>query len=90
MKIGIKKTVEVEAKEIQLHCKIRDYFQAQIIDQDGQEIGGQEDGYVPDFMPGEHFGDYIILNIDLETGQITNWQKPAQEQIVRFINQQED
>ena len=89
MKIGIRKVVEVEAKEIRLYCKITDYFTAHIYDQDGQKIGGQSDGYVPGFMPGEHYGDYIILNIDLETGQILNWQKPTVEDIQEFINQKE-
>lgn len=84
IKIGVRKTVEVQAKTLRIHCKVVDNFQACILDQDGVEIGGQEDGYVPDFMPEEH-GDYLILNIDLETGQVTNWTKPTAEQIAAFI-----
>jgi len=90
MKIGIQKIVEVEAKEIRLYCKIVDYFTAHIYDQDGKEIGGQDDGYVPGFMPGDHYGDYIILNIDLETGNILNWNPPSAKQIMEFINPKEE
>lgn len=47
-------------------------------DADGEYVGSR-DGYVPDFMPGEHYGDYIELLIDVETGQILNWKKPTQK-----------
>lgn len=32
-------------------------------------------GYVPDFFPGDHCGDYIEFKIDTATGQILNWPK---------------
>lgn len=44
---------------------------------------------VPDFFPGEHYGDYLILNIDLETGQIKNWKKPAATDIEKILAQGE-
>ena len=86
MKIGIQKTVDVEAKELRIYSKICDNFTASIHDQDGAQIGEDYEGYVPEFMPGEHYGDYLILNIDMDTGQILNWKKPDQEQIEKFIN----
>lgn len=85
MQINQTKVVPVEAKEIRINIKVSDWFTASIHDQDGVEIGGQADGYVPDFMPGEHHGDYVILNIDLDTGRITNWKVPTAEQIESFI-----
>lgn len=85
MKIGIKKEVEVEAKTIKIHMKVRDEFECTIVDQDGQKIKDYE-GYVPGFMPEEHYGDYLILDIDIDTGQITNWVKPKQQEIQDFIN----
>lgn len=89
MKIGIKKQVDVEAKELRLHLKVCDCFYASLHDQDGQELKDYE-GYVPAFMPGQHFGDYVYLNIDLDTGQITNWKKPEAKQIEDFINAEAD
>lgn len=85
VKLGIQKEVEVEAKELRLYCEIRDMFTASLHDQDGVEIYDQDDGYVPDFMPGDHYGDYIILNIDIETGQITNWKKPLVDDLKKWI-----
>ena len=39
------------------------------------------DGYVPAFMPGEHYGDYVILEIEVATGKILNWKPPTDAQI---------
>jgi hypothetical protein len=89
MKIGVTKPVEVEAKELRLYCKVCDRFTAGLYDQDGQEIHAH-DGYVPSLMPGEHYGDYIILNIDIDTGEITNWKQPSVEDVESFINSEED
>jgi len=33
------------------------------------------DGYVPSFIPGE-YGDYVCMEIDLETGRILDWKNP--------------
>ena len=90
MKLGVKKTGEVEAKKIRLHMKVCDQFEAAIYDQDGQQIGEDYEGYVPNFMPGEHYGDYLILNIDLETGKILNWQPPSKKEIEKFIDGDEE
>lgn len=84
MKIGIKKMVEVEAKTLSVCAKCSDCFGANLLDQDGQIICDY-DGYVPDIMPGEHYGDYIDLEIDLTTGNILNWKVPTKEDIERFI-----
>lgn len=86
MKIGIKKIVEVEAKEIRLCCKVCDMFTASVHDQDGETVFDYE-GYVPDFFPGDHYGDYIMLHIDLDTGKITNWKTPSAEDIMKFIDE---
>jgi len=47
----------------------------QVIDQD--KVVYEHDGYVPGFMPGEHYGDYIELDIDVKTGKILNWTATA-------------
>jgi len=90
MEISQTKVVPVVAKELRIHLKVSDMFSAAVHDDAGNELGGQEDGYVPDFMPGQHYGDYVILNIDLDTGQITNWKKPTAEQIEKFIGSDSD
>lgn len=86
MEIGIKKEVKVNAKELRLHCKVSDRFTASLHDQDGEEIFCQEDGYVPGLMPGQHYGDYVIINIDIDTGMITNWKIPTADDVKSFID----
>ncbi|MNO03326.1 hypothetical protein D3C81_2239890 [compost metagenome] len=44
------------------------------------------EGYVPGFFPGEHYGDYLQLHINIETGQITNWRKPNAEQLEALLS----
>ncbi|PNG31512.1 hypothetical protein [Pseudomonas protegens] len=88
MQINQQKTVQVDVTELRLHIKVCDSFAAGLQDAQGDEVGSYE-GYVPDFFPGEHFGDYLILNIDIETGQIKNWRKPKASDIEKMITQDE-
>lgn len=67
------KTIFVTAKCSDL-CSIR-YF-----DENRNEVG-ERDGYVPDFFPEEHYGDFIELEIDIATGKILNWKKPTQKEL---------
>lgn len=89
MQINQQKTVQVDVTEIRLHMKVRDSFNSCLVDAQGEEVSEYE-GYVPDFFPGNHYGDYLILNIDLETGQIKNWNKPTAEQLEKLIAQNEE
>jgi len=36
-------------------------------------------------MPGEHYGDYLILDIDLDSGKVVNWKPPTAKQIEEWI-----
>ena len=69
--LSIIKKVPVEARAIHIHAKVRDCLAFTISDQDGNEIADY-DGYVPDFFPEDHHGDYLILDIDIDTGMIKN------------------
>lgn len=62
---------------IQISAKCSDLFSANFVDNHGNYVGRIYQGYVPDFFPGQHYGDYILLNIDVHTGQILNWKKPS-------------
>lgn len=88
MEINQLKQVKVNAKTLRIHMKVRDQFEADLKDADG-EVLKEYEGYVPDFMPEQHYGDYLILDIDIDTGQITNWVKPSAAQIEEFINAEE-
>ena len=74
MDVYVKKKVRVNVATIFINLKVRDEFGCAIKTNDGQEIFSYE-GYVPSWMPGEHYGDYVELEIDIDTGQILNWGK---------------
>lgn len=89
MQLSMKKEVLVEAKTLRIHLKVSDRFNAVLEDAQGETIHEQEDGYVPSFMPGDHYGDYVILDVDIDTGTITNWKKPAKEDIEKWMEKAE-
>ena len=64
---------------VKISAKCSDLFSATLVT-DG-EVQGEYDGYVPDWMPGDHYGDYVTLNIDVATGRILNWRVPTKAQL---------
>ena len=66
-------------KTIQITAKCSDLFSANLVE-NGQYVG-EYSGYVPKWMPGEHYGDYVELEIDLATGKILNWTPPTAAQL---------
>lgn len=66
---------------ISFTAKCSDLFGAALLDKERNLLGEEHDGYVPKFFPGEHFGDYIEMEIDIETGRILNWVKPTDEEL---------
>lgn len=90
MKISQQKSVQVDVKTLEIYCKVSDCFTYTLRDAQGEEVYSQDDGYVPNFMPGDHYGDYVILNIDLETGVVTNWRAPTAQQLEQAISKNDD
>lgn len=90
MEIDKLETIKVNVKTLSIHCKVTDRFCASLKTATGTKIHDQGDGYVPDFMPGQHYGDYLILDIDIDTGLITNWKTPTAEQIQVWIGGEEE
>jgi hypothetical protein len=70
------------AKVASVTAKCSDSCHVVLMDDKGGVIA-EHAGYVPDFMPGEHFGDYVEIDIDLETGRILNWKKPTAAQLAK-------
>jgi hypothetical protein len=71
---------------ISINAKCSDLFNASLTD-NGHHVGDY-DGYVPDFMPGQHYGDYVELKIDVDTGKILNWKKPTTKQLKDTFNKE--
>ena len=84
----VEKTVEV--KTISLHAKVCDSGCYDFKDAEGMVLKSLEDEYVPDFFPGQHYGDYLMLDIDIETDQIVNWKSPSAQQVKDAMEGEED
>lgn len=65
-------------KTISVSAKCSDLFSASLDD------GRAYDGYVPEFFPGQHYGDYVELEIELATGKILNWKAPTAKDLENF------
>lgn len=89
MEISIKETKKVNAKILRINAKCADSCFASLEDDQGNELK-DHDGYVPNFMPGQHYGDYIILDIDIDSGQIINWTPPTAAELESFIEGDQD
>lgn len=79
--------MKVNVTTLKIHCKVCDTFECSLESATGTVLAEQEQDYVPDFMPGQHYGDYIILDIDIDTGSIVNWRVPKPEQLEAFIEE---
>jgi hypothetical protein len=75
-----------KVKIISISAKSVDLFWASYQTASGAEVG-QRDGYTPKFFPGEHYGDYVMLDIDVDTGKILNWKKPSQGAIQKDLEE---
>jgi len=65
---------------IKISAKCSDLCWAELQDNEGNSIGQEYDGYVPEIMPGGG-GDYVNLEIDTETGNILNWIPPTEKEL---------
>ena len=71
-------------KVLKICAKCSDLFSA-TLEIDGKK-GTTYDGYVLDSMPGNHYGDYVEMDIDIETGVILNWKKPSVTTLILEMN----
>lgn len=58
---------------LRVSAKCSDLYSHTLYKKDGTHVN--YDGYVPSFFPGEHYGDYVMLDIDPYTGLILDWKK---------------
>jgi len=77
--------VEVEARTLCLHIRVTDQLKTGLEDQYGNEIFSQN-GELPDFVPGSFFGDYLVLRMNIDTGQVMNWEVPMPKQLQDWVN----
>lgn len=71
---------------LHISAKCSDLFSAVLCDETGKTVG-EYVGYVPSWLPNptvEHYGDYVSLTIDTDTGRIVNWKKPTRADLKDF------
>lgn len=73
---------------VKMSAKVSDLFCMSIVDSTGNTVLDDYDGYVPSFFPNEG-GDYIELDIDVETGKILNWNTTVKD-VMDFIKTRDD
>lgn len=75
-----------DVTQIRITAKCSDLFNAQLMGKEGKRTKelAEYSGYVPDFFPGDHCGDYVMLDIDPNTGQILNWKKLKDRDLTIF------
>jgi hypothetical protein len=88
MELEIKKPQTVNAKTLKVMAKCTNTCSVELISDKGESIHESDNG-VPSFFPGSHYGDYLELDIDIDTGTITNWVKPAVGQVQNWIEAEE-
>ena len=69
-------------KILSVSAKCSDLCSIEYVDENGKII--EHDGYVPENI-GVGGGDYIDFEIDVETGQILNW-NTTEEQIIKALS----
>lgn len=87
MEIDAVKTVKVDARTIKVHAIVRDGASYTLCDQHGAEICDRDEVYVPGFFPETGGGDYLYLEIEIDTGRILNWKPPTKKQIEEWIKE---
>lgn len=73
------KNTKTMARILKICLKVSDGFNG-ILEEDNN-VTAEYNGYVPNFFPNEHYGDYVELDIDIDTGMITNWRKPTKTEL---------
>jgi len=72
----ILKVGRIVATKISMSAFSGDGFCMSVKDKNGKYLGSY-DGYLPSFMPGGGgYADFVVLNINMETGEIFRWKNP--------------
>lgn len=70
-----------DAKGYSVHLKVVDEGTYVVVDASGEILAEADCEYVPSWFPGDHYGDYLILDID-DTGKVTNWRATSRPHFV--------
>jgi hypothetical protein len=66
---------------LSISAKCSDLCWTQYTDKNGNVT--KSDSYVPQGIGIDEYGDYVALDIDMETGQIQNWKPVTDAQVIK-------
>jgi len=65
---------------LKISAKCSDLCSTLFTDAKGNE--STSDGYVPKNIGIDEWGDYVVLEIDMQTGQIQNWKPVSDARVI--------
>jgi hypothetical protein len=65
---------------LKISAKCSDMCSTEYTDKNGNVT--ESDGYVPKNIGIDSWGDYVDIEIDMETGQIQNWKPVSDKQVI--------
>ena len=66
---------------LRISAKCSDLCWTEYTDKDGKKT--ESNGYVPKNIGIDDYGDYVELDIDMETGQIQNWKPVSDARVIK-------
>lgn len=66
---------------LKISAKCSDLCWTEYTDKNGKKT--ESDGYVPEGIGIDSYGDYVDLEIDMKTGQIQNWKPVTDSQVIK-------
>lgn len=66
---------------LRISAKCSDLCWTEFTDAKGNKTNS--DGYVPSGIGIDEYGDYVVLDIDMQTGQIQNWKPVSDAQVIK-------
>ena len=66
---------------LRISAKCSDLCWTEYTDKDGNKT--ESDGYVPKNIGIDDYGDYVDIDIDMETGQILNWKPVSDARVIK-------
>lgn len=66
---------------LKISAKCSDLCCTEYTDKNGKKT--ESNGYVPQGIGIDSYGDYVDIAIDMQTGQILNWKPVSDEQVIK-------
>lgn len=66
---------------LKISAKCSDLCWTEFTDSKGNKT--ESDGYVPSGIGIDRWGDYVVLDIDMKTGQILNWKPVSDAKVIK-------